>query len=179
MHRTGPGGLSLETGWVLSPRRSRLMRGSAIFEVRPASWRQLLSVEVPLLSLLAFMFAVTFLFSPSLESRALGFQLPSVIVCPFFYVTGIPCLFCGITRSFLAMGGLDLSGAFVYHPLGPVIYLLLLCLALVLAVSIVRRQQVRMRISPALGRQLVRYGAILLLAAWLVKVAVWSDVGLL
>ena len=179
MSRAAVAGLGLDISRTCRRYRLRLLGGSAVIEVRRASWQQLLEADVPLLGLLLLLFAVTFLVTPDMSISALGLRLPAIFVCPFFFVTGIPGLLCGMTRSFLAMGGFDLRGAFAYHPLGPPLYLSLLALTALLAASILRRRQVRVRFSPVLWRQLVRYGMILLLAAWAVKVAVWNDVGLI
>lgn len=46
--------------------------------------------------------------------------LPSL--CPFNNVTGIPCPGCGLTRSFVSLGHGDVSQAFVWHPLGPLLF---------------------------------------------------------
>ena len=38
--------------------------------------------------------------------------------CRFLEQTGIPCPFCGLTRSVLSMYRLDVEAAFLYHPFG-------------------------------------------------------------
>ena len=43
-------------------------------------------------------------------------------VCPFYYVTGHPCPFCGGTRSFAYMWNGDLSDAVRMYPLGPALF---------------------------------------------------------
>src|SRR4030081_432153 len=42
--------------------------------------------------------------------------------CPFFYLTGHPCPFCGGTRSFAYMWQGDLSNAVRLFPLGPAVF---------------------------------------------------------
>lgn len=46
----------------------------------------------------------------------------SAPVCPFYYLTGHPCPFCGGTRSFAYMWEGDLSDAVRLFPLGPVFF---------------------------------------------------------
>lgn len=46
--------------------------------------------------------------------------------CPLEFIFGIPCPLCGITRAFLALFSGDISAAFYYHPLWPVILLSLI-----------------------------------------------------
>ena len=43
--------------------------------------------------------------------------------CPFFYLTGHPCPFCGGTRSFAYMWEGDISDAVRLYPLGPAFFL--------------------------------------------------------
>jgi hypothetical protein len=42
--------------------------------------------------------------------------------CPFYYLTGHPCPFCGGTRSFAYMWRGDLSDAVRLYPLGPALF---------------------------------------------------------
>ena len=42
--------------------------------------------------------------------------------CPFYYLTGHPCPFCGGTRSFAYMWQGDLSDAVRLYPLGPALF---------------------------------------------------------
>src|ERR1700704_561126 len=42
--------------------------------------------------------------------------------CPFFYLTGHPCPFCGGTRSFAYMWEGDLADAVRLYPLGPLLF---------------------------------------------------------
>jgi hypothetical protein len=42
--------------------------------------------------------------------------------CPFFYITGHPCPFCGGTRSFAYMWQGDLANSVRLYPLGPLIF---------------------------------------------------------
>jgi hypothetical protein len=43
-------------------------------------------------------------------------------VCPFYYLTGHPCPFCGGTRSFAYMWQGDLTNAVRLFPLGPLFF---------------------------------------------------------
>ncbi|SRR5260221_13313851 len=42
--------------------------------------------------------------------------------CPFFYLTGHPCPFCGGTRSFAYMWQGDMADAVRLYPLGPLLF---------------------------------------------------------
>jgi hypothetical protein len=52
--------------------------------------------------------------SPSLATPGAG-------MCPFSLLTGLPCPFCGLTRSMLALGEGHLGGAAAQNPLGLVL----------------------------------------------------------
>lgn len=52
--------------------------------------------------------------------------LPSGSICLFQIVSGYDCPGCGMTRAFRAMAELDVSGAFRYNPLGPIVFVVVL-----------------------------------------------------
>jgi hypothetical protein len=52
-----------------------------------------------------------------LAGYSLASALPKAPLCPFNALTGLPCPGCGMTRAFLALGRLDLAGAFALNPL--------------------------------------------------------------
>ncbi len=150
-----------------------------IFRIKKVSWQSLAVVELPLLALLAMIIAISVLVSPDFELRATGLSLPNFVTCPFFAITGIPCLFCGITRSFMAMGGLDAGQAFTYHPLGPFLYIFMLVIAAVSVVSLITGRRLSVKIGQSLRKNLLTVGVAILIASWIVKVLVWRQTGLL
>jgi len=74
-------------------------------------------------------------------------------LCLLKRLTGLPCLTCGMTRSFCALGRGQVGEAFKRHPLGPVVYA-------VLAVTMIRSAW-----SAAVGRRRLDR---------IVRVLVWS-----
>jgi hypothetical protein len=48
-----------------------------------------------------------------------GLGLP---LCQFKLMTGIPCIGCGLTRSFIGMAHLDVARAGFYHPAGVLLF---------------------------------------------------------
>jgi hypothetical protein len=63
-----------------------------------------------------------------LAGYSLAAALPGLPLCPFKAVTGLPCPGCGITHAFLALGRLDLAGAWAANPLVfPLSVLVALC----------------------------------------------------
>lgn len=173
-----PGRTVTRSGY-LSSDRSQDSGSSVGLSTVSVTWQSLSVVELPLMALLFLVFSISALVNPDFGLRASGATLPLLYTCPFFALTGIPCLLCGMTRSFLAMGSLDVSQAFNYHPLGPALFILLAGLAVALTVSVATRNRIRVSISPALRRRLVTGGAVLLLVAWLLKVVIWRQTGLI
>ncbi len=50
--------------------------------------------------------------------------------CPLNFLFGIPCPLCGITRAFLSVLRGDFASAFYYHPLWPLVLLVILFIVL-------------------------------------------------
>lgn len=46
------------------------------------------------------------------------------VLCPFRLLTGLPCPFCGLTRSWVHTAHGDVAQGFVDHPVGPVLFAL-------------------------------------------------------
>lgn len=47
----------------------------------------------------------------------------SVYTCPLFALTDVPCLTCGMTRSWHRLANLEVASAFMVSPLGAVLFL--------------------------------------------------------
>ncbi|MGY8727854.1 MAG: DUF2752 domain-containing protein [Candidatus Poseidoniales archaeon] len=43
-------------------------------------------------------------------------------LCPWYYLSGYPCPFCGMTRGFVAITHFDLQSAMEFNPGSPFIY---------------------------------------------------------
>ncbi|MGI8593385.1 MAG: DUF2752 domain-containing protein [Solirubrobacteraceae bacterium] len=85
------------------------------------------------------------------------------VLCPFRLVTGLPCPFCGMTRSLLALGQGDLGASVRLHPLGPV-------LVVVAVLGLWRFGRAAAAKVPArLPRGALAVGGIALAIAWLVQ----------
>ena len=50
------------------------------------------------------------------------------VLCPFRLTTGLPCPFCGTTRSLVALGRGDLGESFSLQPFGPLVALVAVAL---------------------------------------------------
>jgi hypothetical protein len=68
--------------------------------------------------------AIGFLCAGSLGAVALGLVTGSqppddLTLCPFRLATGLPCPFCGLTHSLMALGQGEVGASVGYSPLGP------------------------------------------------------------
>jgi hypothetical protein len=90
--------------------------------------------------------------------------------CPFLYLTGHPCPFCGGTRSFAYLWRGDWRDAILYYPLGPLMFVGTLCAVPALAVGLLTRRDI------AIPGWLWKTGLALLLGAlavsWTLKLTV-------
>ena len=92
--------------------------------------------------------------------------------CPFLFLTGHPCPFCGGTRSFASVWTGDLGRALQFHPLGPAFFAGGLGTAAVAAWTAVGGKRLDLRLSHAQERGVYAGGAAVVLAAWAVKL-IW------
>ncbi len=110
-----------------------------------------------------------------------GMTIPGLPLCLFKFTTGIPCPLCGLTRSFICTGHLEIGEALSYHPLGPFLWLasvagLAVCLFRILArkAGDGRKADAAGGVPAARGRSPARFAWIpaagIILAVWAVKV---------
>jgi len=89
--------------------------------------------------------------------------------CPFYYLTGHPCPFCGGTRAFAYMWQGDISDAVRLYPLGPALFAGTIGTVGGLAAGIMSGRTWTPRLSP-MQRKLIGVFAIsLVLVSWAVK----------
>ncbi len=89
----------------------------------------------------------------------------SPLICPFHWLTGLPCPGCGLTRSFVAIARGDWPGAIGYHPFGPLLFGALLGLGLQWAVELWARRRLVWPIGRSL-RQAIGRGLLILGLVW-------------
>ena len=95
--------------------------------------------------------------------------------CPFYYLTGHPCPFCGGTRSFAYMWQGDFSDAVRLYPLGPALFVGSLAGVAGLAIGIVTGRTWTPSLS-ALQWQLLTVGVVTtVMLSWALKVFVLGN----
>ncbi len=87
-------------------------------------------------------------------------------VCPFKNIFGIPCPFCGMTRSFLFLGHGEIRQACRLNPLGPLVYVTVVVLWFYYAAMMTARKEVMVRLSKNEKRFTIAISAVLIIAAW-------------
>ncbi len=95
--------------------------------------------------------------------------------CPFYYLTGHPCPFCGGTRSFAYMWQGDITDAVRLYPLGPLFFVGSLLGAGGLASGVISGRRWGVNLS-AMQWRLLAVGAVSAIAvSWALKVFVLGN----
>lgn len=95
--------------------------------------------------------------------------------CPFFYLTGHPCPFCGGTRSFAYMWRGDVADAVRLYPLGPAMFAGTLLGVGGLAAGIVSGRTFTPRLTALQWRLLWIGAASAVLVSWALKVFILGN----
>lgn len=95
--------------------------------------------------------------------------------CPFYYLTGHPCPFCGGTRSFAYMWQGDLADAVRLYPLGPVLFAGSLAAVAGIATGIVSGRTWTPTLSSRQWRLLVTGSVTTLAISWALKIFVLGN----
>ena len=107
-----------------------------------------------------------------LAMHAAHFTLPP---CPFYYLTGHPCPFCGGTRSFAYMWQGDIADAVRLYPLGPALFAGTFLGAGGLAAGLVTGRTWVPRLTSMQWRLLMIGGISLVAISWALKVFVLGN----
>lgn len=146
---------------------SRLQSLSPLFDwQRPRSYWDVVGAHFPLAL-------------PSGLALLISFTVPlrfaSLIPCTFMRLTGLPCPFCGMTRSMWALSHGDWAFAFYNSPLACLLYLLLWAVLIYnlsgLAAGVIILPGRILRLSKKHGSAVAGVGLILLLLNWIYRLA--------
>ncbi len=94
--------------------------------------------------------------------------------CLFRRLTGLPCLLCGMTRSFAATSHGRLGEAFRHHLLGPPLFFLIILCTLGLCLEMAAGRRLLPRPGEESRRRLCRAGLALLAAAWVARLVLFG-----
>jgi hypothetical protein len=95
--------------------------------------------------------------------------------CPFYFITGHPCPFCGGTRSFAYMWRGDLSDAVRLYPLGPALFAGTFAAVGGLVAEAISGRTLRPRFTPAQWRGIAAGVVVTVLISWALKVFVLGN----
>jgi hypothetical protein len=95
--------------------------------------------------------------------------------CPFFYLTGHPCPFCGGTRAFAYMWRGDIADAVRLYPLGPALFAGSLAGVVGLSAGIVSGRTWAPKLSSRQWELLAVFAVVALLLSWALKVFVLGN----
>jgi hypothetical protein len=95
--------------------------------------------------------------------------------CPFYYLTGHPCPFCGGTRSFAYMWQGNITDAVRLYPLGPALFAGSLVGVAGLALGIVTGRTWSVNLTSRQWRLLIAGGVITVAISWALKVFVLGN----
>jgi hypothetical protein len=95
--------------------------------------------------------------------------------CPFYYLTGHPCPFCGGTRSFAYMWQGDLADSVRLYPLGPALFAGSFVAAAGLAVAAVSGRTWTPRLTRTHGRALAIGVGSAVVLSWALKVFILGN----
>lgn len=103
----------------------------------------------------------------ALNSRGLWVSIP----CLFNKITKLPCLTCGLTRSFSLTAHGRFTAAFRMHLLGPLLFALTFALAAYLVASLATGYRIRFLLSPGARRFAFIFALGIFVVCWVIKVA--------
>ena len=92
--------------------------------------------------------------------------------CPFYYLTGHPCPFCGGTRSFAYMWRGDLADSVRLYPLGPALFVGTILSVGGLGAGLVTGRSWTSLLTRFQWRLLVTFAVSLVAVSWVLKVFV-------
>jgi hypothetical protein len=95
--------------------------------------------------------------------------------CPFYYLTGHPCPFCGGTRSFAYMWQGDIADAVRLYPLGPALFAGSVIGVAGLAVGMVTGRTWTPNLSSKQWHVLIVGGVVTVALSWALKVFVLGN----
>lgn len=148
---------AIEPPVVIKPR--------GLIQIIKPGFGALITHEGPLLVLVVIVISLSFAI-PFLKSHSAWIGLP----CWFYKITGIPCLACGLTRSFVFTAHGQWISALKMHLLGPPLFFLTCALGVYFTIALTYGIRLKVNISRK-TRSVILWAALsILIAAWSIKI---------
>ena len=93
----------------------------------------------------------------------------NITTCRFHEITGLDCPTCGISRSFYSLSKFNFNEAFVYHPLGPLLFIILGLLLIRFVIELLLNKELQLSIRILNYRWLYLAFAGLWLVVWIFR----------
>ena len=93
----------------------------------------------------------------------------SILSCSFKNMTGHNCPSCGLSRSFYAFANLNITEAFGYHLLGPLLYISIVVIFIKATTEIITDKKIQLALSPAIPKILLIIIAVTWLIFWIIN----------
>lgn len=93
----------------------------------------------------------------------------NLVPCYFHEITGHSCPSCGLTRSFHAMAQLNFQQATEFHPMGVILYFVLLALLLKFTFEVASHKGIRVRLNAWVKRLALAGVLFLWMGWWMIK----------
>lgn len=103
--------------------------------------------------------------NPSLQGTHTQLFLPP---CIFYYLTHVPCPFCGATTSFTLLAHGFWIRALSANPWGPIFAAYVLALAVFLIAALIKKRSIHLEVNLSVKTALIMFGVI-----WVIKLLVW------
>jgi hypothetical protein len=145
---------------LLPVKRNSLEKKSMIrMESHQLSSSQLLS-RVFLLTSLLMIFLFSLFWNP---------EQVSLVPCFFHELTGHSCPSCGLTRSFHAIAHLNFKQAFEFHPMGIIVYVVLLAYLLKFTIEVALRKVVHVILKDWVKKFALVGGLFVWMGWWIIR----------
>ncbi|MBN1289040.1 MAG: DUF2752 domain-containing protein [Actinobacteria bacterium] len=153
---------------VISPPES--VDSGKLIEIEKPGISKLLRHEGSLLLLVMIVLVLSFAL-PYLKSHGAWVSIP----CWFHKITGIPCLACGLTRSFVLTAHGQWSSALEMHLLGPALFFLTWAFGAYLVTVLSSGCRVKLNFSNKVRGAVTLSVIAILTTAWIIKILYFTS----
>lgn len=142
-----------------------VFKPDGLIRIEKHRFADLATHEGPLLALVIIVISLSFAM-PFLKSHGTWIGIP----CWFHELTGIPCLACGLTRSFVLTAHGQWIPAFKMHLLGPPLFFMTCALGVYFSIALTYGIRLKINTSRRTRALIMWAVLVILIAAWSLKI---------